>query len=155
MGIELKGPTLFLLRLSAWVPVLSPWLHLSRASYRLMGNCCGGTATVPSEPAPTQVPLVTQRTTPAPVPSQNDVDRPPVSSLQQPRTRGRTTYKPESTHRSRMSSQDLNLRSRTKSAPQRPQSSKSSLTSQAETLSAPKRSSRSDSRPTSPGERDR
>ena len=145
---------------AAWVPrVLSLALLSSQASYRLMGNCCGGTATVPSEPTPVQLqaqaPQVGQRTTPIPLQPRHSMERPPVSSPQLPRTRSRTTSKPESPHHGGMSSQDPNPRIRTKSAPQRPQSSKSSTQNprtRAETLSAPKRGSRSDSRPTSPGE---
>jgi hypothetical protein len=150
--VEFKRPSMPL-RLASCVLSLAPLS--SQTSYHLMGNCCGSTATVPSEPAP--APQVTQRTTPTPVLSQNSMDGPPVSSPQQPRTRSRTTSKPESTHRSGVSLQDINPRSRTKSAPQRPQSSKSLPTSPrtgVETLSAHKRSSRTDSRPTSPGESD-
>ncbi|KAH9991858.1 hypothetical protein BJV77DRAFT_1159268 [Russula vinacea] len=85
-----------------------------------MGNCCCSPDTVPSEPAPS--PRVTQGVIPS-----------------------RTTSEPESTHHGGMSSQVPNPRSRTKSAPQRPQSSRSPSPQnpriRAETLSAPKRSS--------------
>ena len=99
----------------------------------LMGNCCGGSATVPSVPAPMEMqapaPQAAQRTTPAPV----------HSSPQLPRTRSRTASKPESTYRG-MSSQDPNPRTRTKSAPQRLQSSSSqNPRTRAEMLSVPKR----------------
>jgi hypothetical protein len=129
----------------------------SNASYRIMGNCCGSTATVPSSPA--SAPQVTETTTPAPKLSLLSTETSPVPSPQPPsRTRDRTASKPESTHHSAMSSQGISTRSRTKSAPQRPQSSRSlspqNTRTRAETLSAPKKSSRSDSRPTSTGECD-
>jgi xanthine/CO dehydrogenase XdhC/CoxF family maturation factor len=146
------------LRVAAGAPRFSRVPLSPETSYHLMGNCCGGTATVPSEPAlaqlPAPAPHVSQRTTPT-VQSRHNMEMTPVSSPQLPRTRSRTTSKPESTHHSRTSSLELNPRSRTKSAPQRSQSSKSLSTrnprTRAEMLSARKRSSRSDSRPTSPG----
>ena len=108
-----------------------------------MGNCCGSSATVPSVPAPMEMqapaPQAAQRTTPAPVQPRYSLDGPPVSSPQLPRTRSRTASKPESTHRG-MSSHDPNPRTRTKSAPQRPQSSSSPTPrTRTETLSVPKR----------------
>jgi hypothetical protein len=152
--VEFKRPSTSL-RLAAWASCALPLASLSsQTSYRPMGNYCGSTATVPSEPVP--APQVTQRTTRTPASSQHGM--PPVSAPQQPRTLNQTSSKPESTYHSGMSSQDQNPRSRTKSAPSRPQSSKSSSSqnprSRAETLSASKRSSRSDTRPTSPGESD-
>lgn len=127
----------------------------SKASYRLMGNCCGSTATEPSAPPP----QVTERMTPAPVISQPSTERSPVSSTQPlSRRRSRTSSRPESTHRSGVSSQDSGPRSRTKSAPQPPQSSSSNPSSpenprtRALSAAAPKRSQRSYSGPTSPGE---
>lgn len=116
---------------------------LSQASYCLMGNCCCSPDTVPSEPAPS--PRVTQGVIPRLVQSRHNMERPLVSSPQLSRTRSRTTSEPESTHHGGMSSQVPNPRSRTKSAPQRPQSSRSPSPQnpriRAETLSAPKRSS--------------
>ena len=100
----------------------SPAPLSSYAPYCLMGNlnCCGSPDTVPSEPAPP--PKVTQRTVPGLVQSRHSMERLPVFSPQLPRTRSRTT-----------------------SAPQRPQSTRPPSPQnpriRAETLSAPKRSS--------------
>jgi hypothetical protein len=101
-------------------------------------GCCGSTATAPSEtsePASAPAPHVTER------------------------TRSRTGSRPEWTHRSRKSLQDLNPRSKAKSAPQLPESSKSSSPqnprTRAEALPVPKMSNyrRPDVRPM-PGEND-
>ena len=126
-----------------------------------MGNCCGGSTTVPSVPAPMEMqapaPRAAQRTTPAPVQPRHSLDRLPVSSPQVLRTHIRTLSRPEPTHYGRMSPQDPISRSRKRSAPQPLESSKSSSPqnrTRAETLSAPKKSSRSDSRRTNPGESD-
>jgi hypothetical protein len=79
-----------------------------------------------------------------------------ISSQPVSRTRSRT--RPESAHRSRMSSQNSILRSRTNSAPQPPppQSSKSLSShgprARAVTLPAPKRGNCPNSRPSMPGE---
>jgi hypothetical protein len=144
-------------------------LSSSQASYPFMGNCCSGTATVPSEHATTP-PQATERATPAPVPPQPSTEEPPVPlpvpSPQLPSgTRSRTTSRPESIHHRRVgvsfpsSSQDLNPRSRTRSAPQRaqpPTASTSALPQnrriRAETLSEAKRNGRSEYRPMKLGE---
>ncbi|KAI0272988.1 hypothetical protein BGY98DRAFT_1099659 [Russula aff. rugulosa BPL654] len=104
-----------------------------------MGNVCGSVATVPSEPQP----------------------RPPVIELWpsapaqlQPNINHSSTFKHGSTHHSRKSSQDPTARSRTKSAPQTPQTFNSSSSQEprprARSVVQSKRSSRSDSRPTVP-----
>ena len=150
--------------------LLSPApLSSSQASYPFMGNCCGGTVTVPSEHATTP-PQATERTTPVPMPPQPSTEEPPVPlpvpSPQPPSgTRSRTTSRPESIHHRRVSSptssQDLNPRSRTRSAPQRaqpPTASTSALPQnpriRAETLSGAKRNGRSEYRPMKLGESD-
>jgi hypothetical protein len=162
---HLKGLPL----LSTWAPrVLSPApLSSSQASYPLMGNCCGGTATVPSEHATAS--QATERTAPVLVPPQPSTE-PPVPSpvpLPQPPsgTRSRTTSRPESIHHRRVSSPssspDLNPRSRTRSAPQRAQPPTASTSTfpqnrriRAETLSAARRNGRSEYRPIKLGESD-
>ncbi|KAN0118381.1 hypothetical protein V8E52_005357 [Russula decolorans] len=88
-----------------------------------MGNCCSGTAMVPS----TSLPRGTETTTPALVRSQPSTGKRSSVPSSKPlsRTRGRTTSKHESTH-NRVSSQNSSPRSRTKSAPQAPKPSTSS-----------------------------
>jgi hypothetical protein len=130
-----------------------PTLSKATVTNPLMGNFCCRASTVPSPQ---------ERTTPTLVPSRPSTERSPVSSSSQPsRMRTRAASKPESTHHSRISSQDSSYstpRSRKKSAPQPLQSSKSSspqkTRTRAETLSTPKKSGHSDSGPTKPGESD-
>lgn len=106
-----------------------------RALYRRMGNLSCSAATLPPPP-PSPLFQLTERTTPAPVPSA------------------------ESTSHSGMSPQGSNLqgsnKSGKKSTPQPLQFLKSSSPRNTRTMvqsvAAPKRSNRSDSRPTSPGE---
>ncbi|KAN0107065.1 hypothetical protein V8E52_010510 [Russula decolorans] len=121
-----------------------------------MGNCCGGTATVPSEPQPG--PPVTQPRPSAPAPLQPNIkEGSSVPSSSRPPSRPRShssASKHESTQHTGRSSQDPIPRSRTKSAPQAPQISKSSSPQEprarARSVVQPKRSSRSDSRTTGP-----
>jgi hypothetical protein len=125
-----------------------------KASYHLMGNCCGSTVTVRSSP-PRQL---TERTIPVPVLPQPSAGKSSVPSSEPPfRSRSRTVPKSESRHYGGMSSRGSNPRSRTKSAPLPPQSSKlpspQNPRTRAETLVAPKRSNRPDTRPPMLGER--
>jgi len=117
-----------------------------------MGNCCGSTATVPSEPQPAQPGAVTESTVtmhaPVSLPSV------PLSSQLPTRPRSRTM----SSTRLSKSPQDPIPRSRTKSAPQPPQSLRSSSPHhprrRARSVVRPRSNSRSDSGPTTPGEID-
>ncbi|KAN0118382.1 hypothetical protein V8E52_005358 [Russula decolorans] len=109
-----------------------------------MGNCCGGTATVPSEP-PGPVPA------PVPLPPIVKESSAPLSPQLRTRPRNRTM---SSTRISGKPPQDPITRSRTMSAPQPPQSlrSPSPHHSRRRTRSVvrPRRNSRSDSIPTTP-----
>lgn len=119
-----------------------------------MGNCCGGTSTVPSEPQPE--PLRPS----APVPLQPIVkEESSVPSSSRPPSRPRSlssASKHESTQHTARSPQDPTSRSRTKSAPQQPQTFKPSSPQdprpRARSVVQPKKSSRSDSRTTGSGE---
>jgi hypothetical protein len=127
-------------------------------SYPPMGNCCGSAATEPSEPQP--VPLVTALRPSAPAPLQPNIkEESSVPSSSQPPSRRRShssASKHESIHQSGRSPQDPIPRSRTKSAPQAPQTFQSSSPQnprpRARSVVQSKRSSRSDSRATGPGE---
>jgi hypothetical protein len=125
--------------------------------YPPMGNCCGSAATGPFEPLPG--PQVTELRPFAPARLQPTIkEESSVPSSSQPPSRRRThssASKHKSTHNSGRPSQDPIPRSRTKSAPQPPQ-----------TFNAPSpqdprpsarsvvrlKSSHSDSRATGPGE---
>ena len=123
-----------------------------------MGNCCGSAATVLSEPQP-RPPVIELRPS-APAPLQPNIkEESSIPSSSRPPFRPRThssASKHKSTHHSEGSSQDPIPRSRTKSAPQAPQTFKSPSPqdprSRARLVVQSKRSSRSDSRPTGPGE---
>jgi hypothetical protein len=127
-------------------------------SYPPMGNCCGSAATVPSEPQ--LGPPVTELRLSAPSPLQPDVKEEssvPSSSRTPSRPRSHSSAsKHESTHHSGRPSRDPIPRSRTKSAPQPPQTFKSSSPQdprpRARSVVQSKRSSRSDSGTTHPGE---
>jgi hypothetical protein len=77
-----------------------------------MGNCCGGTATVPSEPAP----QVTQKTTLTPVLSQFTTESPVPSSSPPSRTLSRVASEPESAHQPLLPSSQLPTRTRSRAA---------------------------------------
>ena len=141
------------------IPLPTSQLRCPKPSHRLMGNLCCSTATV--SPLPPPPPRMTPATPapPAPVLSRPRLENSPVPSSRPPsRSRSRTASKPESTHRSGMSSQGSNFQSSEKSAPQPPQSSKSTSLQSARTViqsvAAPRRSNRSDFKPTGPGESD-
>src|SRR5258708_3990104 len=118
-------------------------------TYLPMGNCCDSAATVPSE---------LRRSARAQLqPSIERESSLPSSSRPTSRPRSHSSAsKRESTRHSGMSSQDPIPRSRTKSAPQPPQTFKSSTPQdarpRAHSVHQSERTSRSDSRPTSPGE---
>jgi hypothetical protein len=122
-----------------------------------MGNCCSSAATVPSEPQPW--PQVTELGPSAPAPSQRNTAEGSLalpSSQSAPRRPGHlSASKDESTHHSGRSSQDPTPRSRTKSAPQTPQTFNSSSSQDPRPRAhsvVQSKSSHSDSRPTVPGE---
>jgi hypothetical protein len=127
-------------------------------SYPPMGNCCGSSATVPSEPQSALPSSVTEKTTTAPgsLPPLIENSSFPSSSQPRPRPRNRTM---SSTRPGIKSPQDSIPRGRTKSAPQPPQSLRSASPHhpRRRTRSAvrPRRNSRSDSISTTPGEIDR
>jgi hypothetical protein len=134
------------------------WRHssLHEHSYHPMGSC-GSTATVPSVPQPASPGLVTERTMDASVPLPPIVQKSPAlsSSQTQPRPRRRTM---SSIRPGGKSPQDPIPRSRTRSAPQPPQSLRSPSPHhprrRAQSGVRHRRNSRSDSRPTTPGEFD-
>jgi len=124
----------------------------SSNEYLPMGNSCGSTATVPSEPQPAPPvtglkPLQPNVREETPLPSFRPSSRPRSHS---------SASKHESAHHGRRSSQGSSTRSRTKSAPQPPQSFKSSSHQdprpRARSVVQSKCSRRSDSRTTGPGE---
>ena len=140
---------------------LSPLLKirlrsLPDSSHPPMGNCCGSSATIPSQPQP--APSVTELRPPPLRPNVNEGSSVPSSS--RPRSRPRGHSSSSSQHESRRhgggSLQDSTPLSRTKSAPQPPQTSKSSFPQdsrpRARSVVQSKRSSHPDSRPTGPGE---
>jgi hypothetical protein len=125
-------------------------------SYPPMGNCCGSAAMVPSQPQP--APPVELRPS-ARAPSQPKVNESSVPPSSRPPFRSRglsSASQHESTLHGGRSSQDTTPRSRTKSAPQPPQTFKSSSPQdprpRTRSVVQSKRSSRADSRPTGPGE---
>jgi hypothetical protein len=117
-GVGKNGP-LSVLSLKSTFVVFEPL-------YCLMGNCCSGTATLPSSPSRSSPPgLPARSVTPAPVPSHPNGEDELVPSSQ---PRSRTTSMPKLLHHSGVSSQGSNPRSRVvsaDSAPQRPRSKSS------------------------------
>jgi hypothetical protein len=111
--------------------VLSP-KSTSEPPYCLMGNCCSGTATLPSSPS-SPPGLVAGSGTPASAPS-HPTGQDDLAPSSQPRSR--TISLPKQMHHSGVSSQGSNPRSRVVSAPQRPRS-KSSVPQNAITRSQP------------------
>jgi hypothetical protein len=135
--------------------LLSSYPSLPESSYLSMGNCCGSTATVPSEPQPATPGPVTEQTLLAPVSLPPIIEKSSVPSSSQLRSRPRSRTI-SSTRLSGKSPQDLMPRSRTKSAPQPPQSLRSSSPHhprrRARSVVRHRRNSRSDSISTTPGE---
>ena len=122
-----------------------------------MGNCCGSAATVPSETLPGPPVIEPRQSTPAPL-QPNIKERSSVPSsrpLSGPHSHS-SASKHKSTHHSGRSPQDPIPRSRTRSAPQAPQTFKSPSPQdsrpRARSVVQSKRSCRSDSRLTGPGE---
>ncbi|KAF8492151.1 hypothetical protein F5888DRAFT_1731217, partial [Russula emetica] len=112
-----------------------------------MGNCCGGTAVVPSSPQ------VAMNAIPPSVLSHASAVRSTVSLSQPPsRTRSRTGSRPEPTTHSRLPSQDPDPRTRRKSAPEPPPDSSLPEMRRARAQSAanPRKTTRSESRPRNP-----
>ena len=119
----------------------------------LMGNCCGGTATVPSLPqAPAPPDVVAMNPVPPPVLSNVSADRSSIPASQPPsRTRSRTGSRADSTSRSL---QDPDPRTRRKSAPEPPSSLPEVSRPRTKSAANPRKTVRSESRPMSTGERD-
>ncbi|KAI0268398.1 hypothetical protein BGY98DRAFT_353586 [Russula aff. rugulosa BPL654] len=121
-----------------------------------MGNCCGSAATVPSQILPGPPAIELRPSAPAPL-QPHIKERSSVPSSSRPLSRPHShssASKHESTHHGGRSPQDPIPLSRTKSAPQAPQTFKSPSPQdprpRARSVVQSKRSSRSDSRPTGP-----